>query len=95
MALLRHKQKMVQAEGQQKVHLGRFAKKLQATQRVTASVPPSKIRDYDDIERAVQEDPLGGGLRKKIVWPENAFFHRQRVDSTGAFSLRHRGRPIV
>ena len=95
MALLRKKQQLVQAEGQQKIHLGRFAKKIQAAQRVTASVPPSKIRDYDDIERAVQEDPSGGGLRKKIVFPESAFFHRQRVDSTGAFSLRHRGRPIV
>ncbi len=95
MALLRHKQKMVQAEGQQKVHLGRFAKKMQATQRVTTSAPPSKIRDYDDIERAVQEDPLAGGLRKQIVFPESAFFHRQRVDSAGAFALRHRGRPVV
>ena len=68
-ALLAKKQQIVQAEGQMRVHLGRFAKKLQAAQRaprVAASVPPNKIRDYDAIERAVEEDPLGGGVRKKM-----------------------------
>ncbi len=60
---------MVQAEGQLRVHLGRFAKKMQAAQReprVAASVPLNKIRDYNEIERAISEDPLSGGIRKKI-----------------------------
>ena len=96
-ALLAKKQQLVQAEGQMRVHLGRFAKKLQAAQRaphVAASVPPPKVRDYDDIEREIEEDPLAGGVRKKIAFPESAFLHRQRVDSAGERRLRFQGRAI-
>ncbi len=96
-ALLSKKHQMVQAEGQLRVHLGRFAKKMQAAQReprVAASVPPNKIRDYNEIERAISEDPLAGGVRKKIDFPDSAFLHRQRVDSAGERRLRYHGRAI-
>jgi len=88
---------MVQAEGQLRVHLGRFAKKMQAAQReprVAASVPLNKIRDYNEIERAISEDPLSGGIRKKIEFPDSAFLHRQRVDSAGERRLFYQGRAI-
>ena len=88
----------MQADGQLRVHLGRFAKKIQAAQRaprVAASVPPNKVRDYDAIEREIEEDPLAGGVRKKIAFPESAFLHRQRVDSAGERRLRYHGRAIL
>ena len=97
-ALLAKKQQIVQAEGQLRVHLGRFAKKLQVAQRapqVAASVPPHKVRDYDAIEREIEEDPLAGGVRKKIAFPESAFLQRQRVDSAGERRLRYHGRAIL
>ncbi len=96
-ALLSKKQEMIQAEGQLRVHLGRFAKRFQAAQReprVAASVQPNKTRDYDEIERAVSADPLAGGVRKKIEFPESAFLHRQRIDSAGERRLRYQGRSI-
>jgi len=96
-ALLAKKQQIIQAEGQLRVHLGRFAKKIQAAQReprVAASVPPPKVRDYDSIEKEIGEDPLAGGVRKKIDFPDSAFLHRQRVDSAGERRLRYHGRAI-
>ncbi len=96
-ALLSKKHEMIQAEGQLRVHLGRFAKRVQAAQReprVAASVQPNKTRDYNEIERAVSADPLGGGVRKQIEFPETAFLHRQRVDSAGERRLRYHGRAI-
>ena len=94
-ALLAKKQQLVQEEGQIRIQLGRFAKKFQATQkapRVAASLPPP--RDYDAIEKEIDEDPLAGGVRKKITFPETAFLHRQRVDSAGERRLRYQGRAI-
>ena len=96
-ALLAKKQQIVQAEGQMRVHLGRFAKKFQAAQKVppaAVSVPPPLTRDYDAIEKEIEEDPLAGGVRKKIAFPETAFLHRQRVDSAGERRLRYQGRAI-
>ena len=95
-ALLAKKQQIAQEEGQLRVHLGRFARKFQAAQRApqAASVPAPKVRDYDAIEREIDEDPLAGGVRKKITFPETAFLHRQRVDSAGERRLRYQGRAI-
>ena len=95
-ALLAKKQQIAQEEGQLRVHLGRFARKFQAAQRApqAASVPAPKVRDYDAIEREIDEDPLAGGVRKKVIFPETAFLHRQRVDSAGERRLRYQGRAI-
>ena len=72
-ALLAKKRELAQEEGQIRIQLGRFAKKFQATQKApqAASVPPPKVRDYDAIEKEIEEDPLAGGFRKRITFPES------------------------
>jgi len=104
-ALLAQKQRQIQNEGQARAHLGRFAKNVQAahraqqakqTARSATAPPPPKARSYDEIEKAIEEvaDPLAGGVRKKIAFPDSAFLHRQRVDSAGERRLRYQGRAI-
>ena len=91
-ALLPQKQQQIQNEGQMRVHLGRFVRNFQAMHKAAAraATAPSqpKTRSYDDIEKEIEEDPLAGGVRKKVALPEGAFVTGRRVNTSGKRRLR-------
>ena len=65
-----------------------------AAARAATAPPPPKTRSYDDIEREIEEDPLAGGGRKKVAFPEGDFVTRQRVNTPGERRLRYQGRAV-
>ena len=90
-------------------HIGRFARRV-AAQRKHAknaesqaqSVPPPEPRDFGEIEKAVEEamqefDKESGSTRlrkKKVTFPDDAFFSKQRANSAGQRRLRFQGQLV-
>ena len=96
-ALLSHKQRRMQQEGQMRVHLGKFARSVQAQRsaaRATTAPPPK--RTYDDIEKEIEGAGDGAtGPRKAVRFPEDTFFARHRVNTPDERRLMHQGRAVV
>ena len=75
-----------------------FNQRLKNIER-SASVPPpppKKTKTYDDIkeeiERTIPEpSAVDTKLRKKVQFPKDAFFSRQRINSRGRGDYRYKG----
>ena len=91
--------------GEARIHLGRFAKnfaqvakqKSRNAEKAASVPPPPKQKTYDDIEKEIDEaapDISDTRLRKKVQFPADAFFKRNRLNSVGERGLRYQGQAI-